>query len=82
MLPFYGSSNFFDRMRDFHVSVVQMGTYKLSADDYGNMQTCTKAFYAILRRSGLTPAFLSISSIEDLIERIKNPPVGPEEENE
>lgn len=82
VLPFYGSSNFFERMRAFDISSVQMGTYKLSADDYRNMQLCTKAFYAILGKNGMTPATLSIPSIDDLIERIKNHPVEPEERNQ
>jgi len=82
VVPFYGSSNFLGRLADYEVTAVRMGTYTLSPDDYNNMNTCTKAFYAILKRSGLTPSSLSIPSIEDLIENIKNPPMDMEEEYE
>ena len=82
VVPFYGSSNFLGRLAEYEISRVQMGTYTLSREDYNNMDRCTRAFYAVLKKCKMTPSFLSIPSIDDLIERIANPPTEQEENNE
>jgi hypothetical protein len=73
IVPFYGSSNFLERLNSHAVSSVLMGSYILGEDDRNKMRICTRAFYAILKKLELSPSTLDISSIEELIATISSP---------
>jgi len=81
--PFYGSNNFIERLENFNVKSISIGTYSLVADDKRKISTCTKAFYAILKKVGLSPTNLAISTIDNFVEGIKNRHITEDEsENE
>lgn len=82
IVPFYGSLKFYDKLTNFDVNSIAMGAYSFNSEDRNRMETCTKAFFSIMKKVRLSPSDLVISDVKDIFELIEREEVDWEEFDE
>jgi len=81
IVPFYGSDNFLKNLTTRGVTSIAMGQYSLGSEERQRIEKCTKAFYVVMKKIGLSPSNLAISDTRDILSVINKKEETFEEED-